>query len=193
MACETNKFCCGYFARNENESVTPYVSETTYGNEEYNDKIIDKSTYSESELEKLKKYPIEYIDSEGKDNYDDGVCLGKYANNKYICKSKYDNLGRFVGAGIWDKKCTSNEDCPFYKKNKNYENDRGGCIDGFCELPLNMELVGFKNYEKNKNPYCHNCKDPSEYECCEDQNDRTEYPNLKSPDYMFENDRNDRL
>ena len=29
----------------------------TYGNEDYNDKIIDKSTYSESELEKL-KYPL---------------------------------------------------------------------------------------------------------------------------------------
>lgn len=172
---------------------TPTSSNLRIYSQDYDDKIVEQTTYSQNEINELKKYPIEYDNSNNEDNYDDGVCLNKYASTKYVCESNFDNLGRYVGPGIWDKKCTSNEDCPYYKKNENYDNERGGCIDGFCELPKNMELVGFTNYNSEKKPYCYNCNDPSNYECCSEQEDRTEYPNLKSPDYMFENDTDDRL
>ena len=65
--------------------------------------------------------------------------------------------------------------------------------DGYCEMPTNVKRIGFREYDKNIPPFCYNCNNPTEFECCEEQKDRDLYPNLKSPDYMFENDTNDRL
>ena len=48
----------------------------------------------------------------------------------------------------WDKPCLRNEDCPFYKKNMNYPNNFGQCINGFCEMPLG-EII-FEFFEKMK-------------------------------------------
>ena len=50
---------------------------------------------------------------------------------------------------------TYNEECPFYKTNKNYPN-RGGC--GRCELPLNLKHITPLKYSKYDKPLCHNCK-----------------------------------
>ena len=121
--------------------------------------------------------------------FEDGKCFGnKHAQTKYICESKYDDFGRHTGPGVWDKPCLENDECPFYQKNKNYENERGGCINGYCELPVNMERVGHRYYKETEKPFCYNCEDPTDYECCDDQLDETDYPDLESPDYMFEGD-----
>ena len=77
-----------------------------------------------------------------------------------------------------------NEDCPFFKKNKNYENERGGCIKGYCELPLGMKLSGFRKYDENLKPICNNCKNNTVF-CCDEQKNKKKYPELKSPDYLF--------
>jgi hypothetical protein len=95
--------------------------------------------------------------------------------------------------GVWDKPCTNNEECPFYKQNKNYDNTRGGCINGYCEMPSNIERIGYHYYDTTYKPYCHNCDRKNClgddcFTCCEEQMDRNKYPKLKSPDYIFKND-----
>jgi hypothetical protein len=117
-------------------------------------------------------------------------CFLKDGFNKSTCRS-YSKIEKT--SGVWDKPCNNNSECPFYKKNKNYDNSRGGCINGYCEMPLNIERVGYKVYLKKNKPFCHNCNKKGClgeecFECCEEQEDRKKYPNLKSPDYIFSND-----
>ena len=38
----------------------------------------------------------------------------------------------------------------FYKQNKNYVNNFGRCINGKCELPLNMKNLGYHFYIDTK-------------------------------------------
>lgn len=117
-------------------------------------------------------------------------CFLKDGFNESTCKS-YSLSDKT--SGVFDKPCNSNEECPFYKKNKNYENSRGGCVKGYCEMPLNIERIGYKVYYSKDKPFCHNCnrKDclgDDCFTCCEEQKDENKYINLKSPDYMFSND-----
>jgi hypothetical protein len=112
-------------------------------------------------------------------------CFLKQGFNKSTCESYDFKTGNL---GVYDKPCVRNEECPFYKKNTNYENTRGGCINGYCEMPVNIERVGYKNYRKSKKPFCHNCNrkgclGDDCFTCCDDQD---------SPDYMFSNDLNAR-
>jgi hypothetical protein len=76
--------------------------------------------------------------------------------------------------GIWDRPCTANEECPFYQKNMNYRNYRGGCIDGACEMPLGVERVAFRQY-KNNGMICNGCPIGNPL-CCDQQ---------EQPDYAF--------
>jgi len=142
------------------------------------------------------KMPDDYLEAVDK-NYDKDNNVGNYGcygndkvTNKFECDSfyKYDgNIKDYYSK--WDKKCSQNEECPYYKANKNYPNDRGGCNDGFCELPVGVKRVGFKKYidtDVNR-PLCYNCSDTTNYDCCaniEDKNGNT--------DYVFENDFSDR-
>lgn len=90
--------------------------------------------------------------------------------------------------GIYDSPATSNEQCPFFKKNQNYPNMRGGVKgSGYCELPLNMKRIGYKHYSKSPSykPWCYNCKKgiddmPNSIgQCCDEQ---------VEPDYAFPGD-----
>ena len=61
-------------------------------------------------------------------------------------------------------------------------------------MPLNIQREGYRFY-KNE-PYCYNCNvknciGESCYKCCDEQQNRKKYPNLKSPDYIFKNDNRD--
>jgi hypothetical protein len=114
--------------------------------------------------------------------------------------------------GVWDKECKKNEECPFFQANKNYPNNFGGCKNGKCELPVGMSVIGFKHYNKDK-PLCYNCKMKDEVitangntiikervctgiecnKCCDIQHSKNIYPNLKSPDFVFENDQTERV
>ena len=153
-----------------------------------------------------------------------------YPRNKYYCfdieenvdfnidKSHIDNKADCEGIdgknGIWDKICETNEECPFYKKNKNYTNEFGRCLStGYCEFPLNMKSRSYTRPSITR-PLCHNCKtiyknyndsqDSKNYyiqkdnlekcigidchTCCEDQKNRNLYPELNGPDYAFHDD-----
>lgn len=79
---------------------------------------------------------------------------------------------------VWDAPCERDRDCPFYKANKNYKNNRGGCFNGFCEMPLNVKRVGYRKYEDK--PLCHDAGDLTSR--CDMHGE------MVSPDYAFAND-----
>jgi len=115
-------------------------------------------------------------------------CYGSTGNNYYQCTSDKNILNRPKSSGIWDKPCIINEECPFYLANKNYLNDRGGCVNGFCEMPINVERLTYRNYNLITPPFCHNCKNNNEKCCNEQKTDKKKYPNLITPDYAFSGD-----
>lgn len=126
----------------------------------------------------IKKYR-EYISNPKLSHY---KCFGYLTSNYKTC---------ILNRGIWDTPCKTNDECPFYQKNKNYPNNFGGCNKGYCQMPIGLKRVGYKYYEDLNNAICHNCKANSKYKykCCLDQlNNPNNYPKLKSPDYAFTND-----
>lgn len=116
--------------------------------------------------------------------------------SREMCESLYDPWGKPKDNGVFDKPCEKDEECPFYKINKNYDNEYGKCVNNKCELPINMENIGYHYFKKDKNklPLCYNCKADNFKPitllgtCCDEQNDREKYPLLKSPDYAFKDD-----
>ena len=127
--------------------------------------------------------------------YDRNYCFYKDAKNKNECISVTKNNNTI---GIYDSPCLYNEDCPFYKKNNNYPNKIGGCKKGYCDMPVNINLLGYKEYLDSNKALCYNCKkqECSGIECnmcCEEQKDSEKYPNLNGPDYAFSNDFNERI
>lgn len=114
-------------------------------------------------------------------------CYGKISYNNFDCESKYDSNGsKIYKIGVWDKLCSNNNECPFYKKNLNYPNTFGKCINGYCQMPLGVESISPRRFNSEKNPLCGNCK--KGVNCCDEQKDLSKYPSLKSPDYRFLND-----
>lgn len=116
-------------------------------------------------------------------------CFGAPETRKDQCEA---------AGGYWDTPVKSNEECPFFRANKNYVNRLGGVHpDGdFCELPVNMKRVGYRNFSVDPahEPYCYNCRigadgmPGSMGPCCEEQRNKQLYPNLAGPDYAFAGD-----
>ena len=113
------------------------------------------------------------------------------------CKSYHPEINQ---NGIWDAPCQVNNDCPFYKANKNYPNEYGKCdkITGSCEMPLGVIPLGFTKYGKIE-PNCYNCNVTSkDNKCCGKQMDDIKKDNgngnvkYLSPDYIFTGDENNR-
>jgi hypothetical protein len=104
--------------------------------------------------------------------------------------------------GVWDNKCKSDDECPFWRANKNYTNSFGGCqADGRCQLPAGLDQyqVGYKKYHKAgiTKTECYNCpRDPltglPSFDCCADQEAKTttgiNNGSMLSPDYRFTGD-----
>jgi hypothetical protein len=147
---------------------------------------IDKlDTYEDNRFENKKEYCIrhkhkpECILAERKYK-----CFGKVEFTEKECEAETDLIGNRVNPGVWDRRCVANEDCPYYKGNKNYPNTFGGCINnGYCEFPKGIERTGYRKFKKSSIPLCYNCRGKKgELEignCCHLQ---------KNPDYFFEND-----
>lgn len=119
------------------------------------------------------------------------IGYGCYGNqsiyNKFECNSEYNIDGtKKTYYSLWDKKCDTDDECPFYNANNNYVNKRGGCQNGSCELPVGIKRLAFMKFDnKGMNaPFCYECDDMLDFECCN---------KLKNPDYVFANDRDDRM
>jgi len=124
----------------------------------------------------------------------DGVSneLPQY-NNPIFCKSYHPEINQ---KGVWDAPCQIDNDCPFYKANKNYPNNKGKCNKetGMCEMPMGVIPIGFTKYGKVE-PECYNCSILSlNNKCCKKQSEDIEKGNVnyKSPDYIFNNDEKER-
>lgn len=148
-------------------------------NEPFYDQDDINTFLKNKEVEKKKSEELKKYKCFLKDGFTEETCLSYSPKENKV--------------GYWDNPCKKNTDCPFYKANKNYDNNRGGCIDGFCEMPLNLKRVGYKSYDKTDKPFCNNCDldnclGTDCYTCCDLQSNKNKYPNLKTPDYSFEND-----
>jgi len=113
---------------------------------------------------------------------------------KGLCNSSYTTFGMKKPESDlvtkWDSPCLKNEDCPFFQANKNYSNQRGGCVNrGMCELPIGVKRTGYRKYltDAPYNPICHGCV--SDPDCCEKQKKNKK---MKSPDYAFVGDNKER-
>jgi len=124
-----------------------------------------------------------------------------FATDKNDCENQYTIMGIKKPSGVWDRPCQKDSECMYFKSNKNYENTFGRCINGKCELPINMKPLGYHYFidEKSGVPMCYNC-DSKEWlpntkigKCCDAQKDKTKYPFLKSPDYAFKGDSRNRF
>lgn len=125
-------------------------------------------------------------------------CVGDdLAVSKYECESPFNPQGEpKMTPSMVDKPCKQNEDCPFYKANKNYPNDFGRCMpDGKCQMPLGVLRFGYRTYYSRApyQPFCYQCKDPNEATCCETQALQAARTTpggtfLKSADYAFPDD-----
>tara|TARA_B100000795_G_scaffold269969_2_gene261480 strand:- start:14673 stop:15869 length:1197 start_codon:yes stop_codon:yes gene_type:complete len=148
--------------------------------------FITKLDISEDYLADVDK---EYYTSNNGGNY------GCYGNGNIINKFECDSLYNYQGKSKnyyskWDKKCSTNEECPYYKANTNYPNERGLCLNGFCELPIGVKRIGFTKYKDDgvNRALCYNCENTTDNNCCaniEDQNGNN--------DFIFKDDFNDRV
>jgi hypothetical protein len=105
-------------------------------------------------------------------------CYGSKGNNQTECENNYDNNFKSKNRGIWDTPCKNDIDCPFYRLNKNYKNNFGGCVEGVCEMPMGINRLGNKYYDIDTKPLCHNCP-TNNRDCCDKQ---------ENPDYIFKDD-----
>jgi hypothetical protein len=140
--------------------------------------------------------PEDYLEAAKEDYYASGASgagyYGCYGNSEIKGKFECDSYYNIDGTpktyySLWDKRCAVNEDCPYYKANTNYPNNRGGCIEGgFCEFPVGVKRLGFTKYnDKNLNkPLCYNC---------DNEVSGADATAKKKPDYVFENDFNERV
>jgi hypothetical protein len=150
-------------------------------NGEYRVLSVDK----EKKMSMLKPTTRKFDANKNSDPFDSKyICFtDKSIKIKGLCESDYDISGRPKARGVWDKPCTNDKECPFFQRNTNYQNYRGGCNDGgYCEMPLGVKRTGFKTYEGK--PFCHGCPDKIDPNCCNEQH---------SPDYAFEMDDYERL
>ena len=201
-----------YLGRNATDSVLlPEFYDSTKITEQIINKHFDNGTVMEKDPDAITEITKKYQDSFKLKNqyacfninYDinqkDSYILPYY--EKELCESSYDYYGKEKNVGIFDSPCKKNEECPFYKANKNYDNEFGKCKeDGYCELPINMEPVGFHYFKTNtsKLPLCYNCNSkefdllPILDTCCDKQFDKEKYSFLNTPDYAFKDDYFDR-
>jgi len=130
-------------------------------------------------------------------------CYGKNSQNKFACESfelineENSRFYRKEPLGIWAKsRCTNNEECPYYRANLNYPNNRGGCVNGRCEMPLNVSRISPTIADPRTKPFCHNCDRSGTcsgtecLQCCDAQRRNS---SMRSPDYAFNNDFSERM
>ena len=146
-----------------------------YFDEEFKRQHMDKYYYNKAVDDKNRKKCFAVVNGKSKE-------LNNY-NNKLYCESYHSDIEQI---GVWDGPCQKNEECPFYKANKNYNNDFGGCKAGYCEMPLGVNRVGFTKYAKDE-PYCYNCPVGSDGKCCNNQylDIQKDNSEILSPDLVF--------
>lgn len=116
-------------------------------------------------LVSLYNYPEEKLNKKN----EQFECIGKPSTKtKSQCEDEYNISGeKKKNIGIWDRRCVHDTECPFFEKNDNKY--KGGCNNGYCEMPLGVKRLGFRQYEHSKDsyPFCKNCDFSDMQECCQ--------------------------
>ena len=94
------------------------------------------------------------------------------------CESPYDVSGlRKPNQTVWDKKCTRNDECPYFT------GTRGGCDakSGECELPVGAKRLSFRKADIRTpfQPFCYNA----------DSWDLTGCSGISNPKWAFKGDK----
>ncbi len=110
----------------------------------------------------------------------------------------YKKVDCDLASGYWDKPVERDSECPFFRANKNYPNRLGGVnINGnTCEMPMGTKTIGYRHISNDPahKILVYNCKigkngSPGSIGFCyEEQMDKSQYPNLVSPDVAYEGD-----
>jgi hypothetical protein len=155
-----------------------------YSNPLVNDYKADKTYLYSSNEKPILSTKIKRVKESPTHQYQ---CYGKPEVTQKLCEARYDSNGKPLQlVGVWDRPCKQNTNCPFYKKNTNYPNSFGGCIQNKCEMPIGAEYVSPSKFVTLDTILCGQCK--TGLHCCAKQNNKKLYPTLKSPDYRFKND-----
>lgn len=148
--------------------------------------------FIDNELDKKSKKNAIYDDEKkmtcfGVDKNNQNIELQQYTN-KMFCESYHADIDQ---VGIWDGPCQRDNECPFYKANKNYDNTFGGCKNGVCEMPLGINRIGYTKYSDTE-PYCYNCPIGTDSKCCQQQylESLQDNASILSPDLVFTDDCN---
>lgn len=88
------------------------------------------------------------------------TCFGKNTiHNRKECEDK---------AGVWDRPCEDDSECPFYLINNDEKS--GGCVSGYCQLPIGMRRASYRKYfwDNMSYPFCIGCPNitPPDKSCC---------------------------
>ena len=104
-------------------------------------------------------------------------CYGEMkATTRAACNSPYDTVGQPKDLStVWDRPCENDDECPYAS------GTRGGCVDGFCEIPVGVQRKSFRlaMEEPPYQPFCYNAKDPW---------DRSGCKSTPKPSYAFKDD-----
>jgi hypothetical protein len=84
--------------------------------------------------------------------------------NPIKCQSYWPEYGY---NGVWDTKCQSNSDCPFYSEK--YNTGKCDTMNGICEMPVGVTRIGYKQYLKDSKAKCAECPLDNPY-CCYSSN-----------------------
>jgi hypothetical protein len=186
------------------QEITQEIINTNFSNqvviEKDPDAIVTEVKKYEDSFKLKNQYACFNLNYTGESVKSENNILAYYSRES--CESPFDPYGRPKLFGVYDTPCKSNEECPFYRKNKNYDNDFGKCMEnGFCELPSNMKHIGYHYFsmDRENQPLCYNCytntlKTTTLLDsCCNEQQDKDKYPFLESADYAFNDDNQHRV
>lgn len=86
-------------------------------------------------------------------------------DRRYVC---YDHPELFTkklcqeNDQQWDRPCIDHKECPFYNAT------RGGCYDGYCEMPIGVSRKSFRTFDPATKPICKKCPLDDLY-CCKNK------------------------
>ena len=105
-----------------------------------------------------------------------GTCFDK--NDSVILPNPSDVVCKKNPENTWSYPCTTSLECPYYKKNENYQNEYGQCKNNYCELPLGIKNKGYNTDIRIKdtkiNAILHNCSDTNT-KCIAEQEEIIKY------------------
>jgi len=87
---------------------------------------------------------------------------------KHECFEKpqiLDRVGCEREGSTWDRRCVYDAECPFFTG----VGEGGGCVNGYCELPVGVRRLGYRSGVPGDEPMCLGCPDAAEPRCCGDQ------------------------